>query len=187
MAAGYDRGAGLERRFLGDSRGLLCGLARGRTLEIAVGTGRNLDRYPDGVEVTGLDLSPGMLARAARAAAGAGRRVDLREGDARRLPFPDASFDSVVCTLALCEIPDQATAVDEMYRVLRPGGALLLLDHVEYARMPLRLFERRRAARRGRPPRRRPVEVAVERGFAVERHDRLVLGFFDRVVARRPA
>ncbi|WP_208113090.1 class I SAM-dependent methyltransferase [Actinorugispora endophytica] len=186
MSAGYDRGAGAERWIIGDTRARLCGQARGRTLEVAVGTGRNLAFYPDDVELTAVDLSPGMLSKARAEAARLGRRVGLGEGDAQNLPFPDGSFDTVVCTLALCSIPDQAAGLAEMYRVLRPGGGLLIVDHIEYTRAPVRWIERRRGRRRAAGPRRRPMDVAVEQGFVVDRHDRLALGFFDRVAAHRP-
>ncbi|UOE19821.1 class I SAM-dependent methyltransferase [Thermobifida halotolerans] len=186
-AAGYDRGAALERRILGDVREQVCGQARGRVLEVAVGTGRNLAHYSDKVdEVVGIDLSPGMLAQARIAADRVDFPVELREEDARTLPFPDESFDTVVCTLALCEIPDQAATLAEMRRVLRPGGRLLLLDHIEYTRVPFRWIEPMRARRRGTAPRRRPVDIAGEQGFVVDRHERLALGFFDRVAAHRP-
>lgn len=181
MAPGYDRrGGGVERWIIGDTRARLCRQARGQTLEVAVGTGRNLDHYPQDVELTGVELSPRMLARARERAARLGRTAELREGDAQKLPFGDQSFDAVVCTLALCAIPDQRAAVAEMHRVLRPGGLLLLVDHIEYTRVPLRWIEQRKAR-----PRRRPLDIVKERGFAVERHDRLALGFFDRVVASR--
>jgi ubiquinone/menaquinone biosynthesis C-methylase UbiE len=183
MAAGYDRGAGSERLLIGDTRARLCGQAHGRTLEVAVGTGLNLGLYADDVALTALDLSGGMLAVAADRAARLPLRVDLVQGDAEQLPFSGSAFDTVVCTLSLCAIPDQAAAVTEMHRVLRPGGHLLLVDHIEYARVPLRWVEwlrtRRHAARR------RPLDIVVEAGFTIERHDRLALGFVDRVVARR--
>lgn len=185
-AAGYDNGATLERWILGDVRERLCGQARGRVLEVAVGTGRNLAHYPDNVhEVVGVDLSPGMLAQARTAAARIGLPVELRETDARTLPFPDESFDTVVCTLGLCEIPDQAATLAEMRRVLRPSGHLLLLDHVEYTRAPFRWVEPMRARRRGTAPRRRPAAILPEQGFVIDRHERLALGFFDRVAAHR--
>ncbi len=79
--------------------GLLAGA--GEVLEIAVGTGRNLPLYPEDVRLTGVELSPMMLAVARQERL----EADLRVGDAQDLQFPNASFDSVVATLALCTIP----------------------------------------------------------------------------------
>ncbi|RKS05726.1 phosphatidylethanolamine N-methyltransferase /phosphatidyl-N-methylethanolamine N-methyltransferase [Nocardiopsis sp. Huas11] len=182
MAAGYARGAGLDRRLLGRTRAVLCGGARGRVLEVAVGTGNDLPYYPPGTDLTVVDLSPGMLARARTRAQAAGIDAVLVEGDAQDLPFADGEFDSVVCALALCTIPDQRAGLAEMWRVLRPGGRLALVDHVEYTRWPLRGREQRKAR-----PRRRPLDVAVEVGFEIDRHDRLALGLLDLVIAHRPA
>jgi ubiquinone/menaquinone biosynthesis C-methylase UbiE len=182
MARRYDRGERAERVAIGRTRQVLCGRAHGRVLEVAVGTGRNLEHYPPGVEVTGVDLSPDMLARARRRAAKLERAVTLVEGDAQHLEFADARFDTVMCALSLCTIPDQRAALAEMHRVLKPGGTLLLVDHIEYTRGPLRRLERRKPR-----PRRRPAALAEELGFEIEVCDRLALGFVERVVARRPA
>jgi ubiquinone/menaquinone biosynthesis C-methylase UbiE len=72
--------------------------------------------------VTGIDVSEGMLARARQVATAAQLQADLQIGEAQQLPFADGSFDTVVATLALCSIPDDQTAVDEMARVLSPAG-----------------------------------------------------------------
>ncbi|MFE3459811.1 class I SAM-dependent methyltransferase [Nocardiopsis aegyptia] len=181
-AAALDRWGRTERVALRSSRELLCSGARGRTLEVAVGTGRNLRFYPPGVELTGIDLSPEMLARAGRRAEELGRHVTLVEADARSLPFGDGSFDTVLCTLSMCAIPDQGRALAEMYRVLVPGGRLLMVDHIEYTRLPLRWIERRREHPRGLPR-----DLALAAGFAVGHHDRLFFGLVERMVAHRPA
>jgi ubiquinone/menaquinone biosynthesis C-methylase UbiE len=185
MAADYDSGIRIEQYLLRDTRARLCGQARGRTLEVAIGTGRNLGLYPAQVELTGLDLSGGMLRVAAARAAGVEHTVALVQGDAQRLPFDDATFDTIVCTLSLCAVPDQTAVVAEMHRVLVPGGLLLLVDHIEYARVPLRWIER--ISTRRHLPRRRPLDLVVERGFRVDRHERLALGFVDRIAARKTA
>jgi ubiquinone/menaquinone biosynthesis C-methylase UbiE len=133
-ARNYDRQMAFwERRLFGDGRQWVCAQATGDVLEVAIGTGRNLPLYPDGMHLTGVDFSPQMLQLARRRADQLGRQVDLRLGDAQALDLPDASFDTVVCTLSLCAIPDQRQAIAEMRRVLRPVGRLLLLDHVAAA------------------------------------------------------
>ena len=125
----YDTGARIEPAGIRNTRRLLCAGARGRTLEVAVGTGMNLEHYPPQVKLTGVDLSPAMLERARERAEKQGRPVTLVEGDAQELDFPDQSFDTVLCALALCTIPDQARALAEMHRVLVPGGRLLLVHY----------------------------------------------------------
>ena len=131
LAATYDRTAWLDRFLVGDSRDRLCRQARGRTLEVAIGTGLNLSYYPTAVQLTGVDFSAGMLRVAAKRAAAEQVSVELVQADAQRLPFGNALFDTVVCTLALCAVPDQAAVVAEIHRVLQPGGHLLLVDHIE--------------------------------------------------------
>jgi phosphatidylethanolamine/phosphatidyl-N-methylethanolamine N-methyltransferase len=97
-------------------------------LEIGVGTGRNLEYYPDGSRVTAVDLSPPMLDRARSRACS--RRVTLLEMDAQALAFPDDTFDLVLATFVFCSVPDPILGLTEARRVLKPGGKLLLLEHV---------------------------------------------------------
>jgi len=160
----------IERWLTGDGRVWVCSRARGRTLEVAIGTGRNLPLYGEDVELTGVDLSAGMLAVSRRLATEIGREVDLREGAAERLPFPSETFDTVVCTFALCEVPDRSAALAEMRRVLRPGGVLLLLDHAQWRWL-------------WSP---RPAELAVRQGFVPDERKRTRLGSIDRFAAHRP-
>lgn len=124
---------------LDDDRRSLMAEARGRVLELGVGTGANLAFYPPAVtEVVGIDPHPAVLERAARTArelerGGAPYRVRIHRSDAERLPYEDASFDTVVAFLTLCTIPDFAAAAREAHRVLRPDGRLLVLEHVKGA------------------------------------------------------
>lgn len=127
QAPRYDRQIRLSERLLfAGGREWVCSRAQGRVLEIAVGTGRNLPYYRDGVELVGVDLSAAMLAIAHRHAADTHPGADLRLGSAESLDFPDASFDSVVCTLGLCTIPDErarlrdeGVVIDELERSKR--------------------------------------------------------------------
>ena len=187
MAPGYDKQiAFFERVQFGGGREWVCSRATGRVLEVAVGTGRNLEFYPPDATITGVELSPAMLAIARRRAADLGRAVDLREGDAQALPFDDASFDTVVCTLSLCTIPDHRAAIAEMSRVLRPGGRLLLLDHIGSRWWPvwavLRLVELF-TARNGEYLTRRPLPMLAAAGFTVTESEQLKLGTVERVAA----
>lgn len=160
-------------------------------LEIAIGTGRNLPFYPSGRHLTGIDLSRSTLALASQRAQAVGAAVRLCEADAQELPFADASFDTVVCTLALCSVPDDARAVAEVRRVLRPGGRFLLLEHVRSPILPVRVLERIVEAITFRRDRdhliREPLLHLRAEAFQIERLERSKLGIVERVVAVRPA
>ena len=131
LADRYDRSAEFCERLirLDEGRRWLGSRASGHTLEIGVGTGLNLVHYRPEVRLTGMDLSPRMLALARRRAEELGHAVDLVVGDAQAMAFPDGSFDTVVFSLCLCSIPDDRRAVGEGVRVLKPGGRMLLLEH----------------------------------------------------------
>lgn len=103
---------------------------RGQVLEIGVGTGANLPYYPDDCHVTGIDFSPGMLARARKKAEKAGLSVDLLEMDAQNMQFPDDSFDTVVATCVFCSVPDPVKGLKEARRVCKKDGLIILLEHV---------------------------------------------------------
>jgi ubiquinone/menaquinone biosynthesis C-methylase UbiE len=191
QAGSYDRRlAFAERRFFADTRPWLCGQAAGDTLEVAIGTGLNLAHYPARVRLTGVDRSAHMLALARRRADDLGRVIDLREADAHALPFPDGRFDTVLCTFALCGISGERAALGEMARVLRPGGLLLLADHVASSAWPVRVLQWLADAATvplyGEHYRRRPLPLTLAMGFTVERHDRFRLGIIERFAARKP-
>ncbi len=131
-----------------------------------------------------------MLAAARRRAREERLEADLRVGDAQDLQFPNASFDGVIATLALCTIPDDRRAVTEAARVLRPGGRLLLLEHVRSSLLPVRvlqgilnplfvLLEKDHLLRE-------PLRHVEGSGLLVEHLERSKLGIVERLVARRP-
>lgn len=99
-------------------------------LEVGVGTGKNFSCYPPGITVTGVDLSPRMLERAARRARDDGASVNLAEMDVQQLAFPDNTFDTIFATFVFCSVPDPVRGLAEVRRVCRAGGRLILLEHV---------------------------------------------------------
>lgn len=118
--------------------------ATGRVLELGFGTGLNLPHYPPGVKrLVAVDPNPGMAALARERMASAGIEVEHHQTTAEQLPFDAASFDSVVCTLTLCSIPDVAASLAEVYRVLRPGGQFLFCEHGLHADPGMRKWQNR--------------------------------------------
>ena len=106
-------------------------LACGRVLEIGAGGGLNFPFYRREAisDLHGLDPSPELSARTVRAASALGLPLRMHEGVAEALPFDDVAFDAVVCTFTLCSVRSPAAALDEVRRVLRPGGRLLFAEH----------------------------------------------------------
>jgi ubiquinone/menaquinone biosynthesis C-methylase UbiE len=176
-------------RFFPTSRAWVCGRAEGRTLEVGIGTGLNLPHYPSGLDVVGLDPDGRMLDGARRRAADLGHPVTLVEGDAMVLPFPDAAFDSVVCTFVLCGVPDDRAALGEMVRVLKPSGSLLLADHVVAASWPVRWLERLvelvTVPTHGEHFTRRPLLHARAMELEIVETERLTYGAIEHVHATR--
>jgi ubiquinone/menaquinone biosynthesis C-methylase UbiE len=132
FSAFYDRGfKATEEAGLREMRRKLLAQAQGSVLELGAGTGLNLELYPEGVkDLTLTEPDPHMIKQLREKLAGSKRKAELVETPAERLPFPDDSFDTAVVTLVLCTVPDPATSLAEIKRVLKPGGRLLYLEHV---------------------------------------------------------
>jgi ubiquinone/menaquinone biosynthesis C-methylase UbiE len=128
----YDRmTAAVENAGLRAHRERLLGGARGRVLEIGAGTGHNLPFYPERVEaITVTEPEAPMARRLAQKIREQPRAIELVQAPAEQLPLGDAQFDTVVSTLVLCTVVDQARALRELRRVLKPGGRLLFIEHV---------------------------------------------------------
>ena len=143
-AATYDRSLGIvERVMLGHLRQAYGALLRGETLEVGVVSGLNLPFFsPDVTRAVGVDLSEEMLRHARERASQLKIPFTLMQADAEALPFPDASFDTEAISLALCTIPDPAQALLELGRVCRPGGRIVILEHVRSTARPLAALQR---------------------------------------------
>jgi ubiquinone/menaquinone biosynthesis C-methylase UbiE len=176
FAALYDPSLWLgERRGVRTQRQDLLGAARGRTLEIGGGTGLNLAHYPDDLEhLVITEPDPSMRARLGERVRRSGRRAELVDAPAERLPFPDGSIDTVVSTFVLCTVDDPYHSLREIARVLRPDGQLLFLEHVRAASPRLASWQDRfadpwRRFARGCRCNRPTTELLAASGFTFER------------------
>lgn len=167
--SGYGAGYGFERLLIRDSREWVCRQATGRTLELGSGSGLNLRWYPGDADLVAVDLDRDCLEVSAERADEAARPIRVAVADSQRLPFGDEVFDTVVCTLSICAVDDRTAALTEAYRVIRPGGSLLLLDHLEPR------------WRHGRP-----ATLGVRVGFTAVDRQRLWAGYFERVRLQKP-
>lgn len=192
-AATYDRSVQLaERVMLGGLRRAFGAELRGETLEVAIGSGLNLPYYSPAVtRAVGVDLSRAMLAQARRRADALDRPLALVQADAERLPFPDAAFDTVAVSLALCTVPDPSAALRELTRVCRPDGRVVLLEHVRSPVGPVFVVQRLLTPLQERfigcHLTRETVDAARRLGLTIESERRRLFDVFRLVVARPPA
>jgi len=162
----------------------------GRILDAGVGTGRNIPYYPEGAETVGIDISPAMLARAARRRAAAGAKVDLRQMDVTKLAFEDGSFDAAVATFLFCVLPEdiQEPALLELARVVKKGGPIRLMEYVRpqgrVRRAIAKLWEPWMEWAYGAGFDRRTEEHARQAGFDVT-ESRFVVGDLIKVLSIR--
>jgi ubiquinone/menaquinone biosynthesis C-methylase UbiE len=168
----------------------LCGQAQGETLEVGIGRGRTLPFYPRGLPLTAIDLSDVALQQTRRRADELGIHATLRQGDAAALPYPDDHFESVVFCFVLCTIPDDRRAIAEAVRVLRPGGRLLLLEHVRSPNPILRALEHVLEPFTVRFQAdhllREPLDHVVAEGLEITTLQRSWFGVVERLAAYKP-
>ena len=192
LARVYDQmESGAEQRVVRKWRSLLWSRVHGEhILEIGVGTGKNIAYYPASVGITAIDLSTRMLEHAKNRAIESGAHVRLMTADAQALPFPEASFDVVVATFVFCSVPDPVLGLSEARRVLKPGGQLLLLEHMLTSNRLLRPLMRAAnplVVRLMGANINRETVVNVERAdFTVRKVDDLMSDIVKLIEARRP-
>jgi SAM-dependent methyltransferase len=175
-AGGYEFLGARAQKIEGPYRERIAGQARGEVLEIGAGTGFNFPHYREAARVVAIEPDPSMRSFAQRRAVPAAVPIAVTAGDAHRLDFPDASFDTVIFSLVLCTIPDPARALAEAGRVLRPRGEIRFYEHVRSKDAALAARQDRwlkpwRAFNRGCHPNRDTVAEIRRAGFAVSRLD----------------
>ena len=162
--------------------------ASGKVLEVAVGTGKNLSYYQSHCQIIAIDLSREMLKRARQRAAKANINVHLSLADAEALPFPDHCFDTVVSSLSTCTFPNPTVALQEIARVCKPAGQILLLEHGRSDRGWLGRWQDRHAEQFVKPLgchwNREPLELSKNVGLKMMRVRRNFFGIFHRIEAK---
>lgn len=164
---------------------------QGRILEVGIGTGRNMPLHPPAADVTGIDLSPRMLARAARRKHKLGAKTNLVLGDVQALELPDNVIDAVVASFVFCSVPDPVLGLREVRRVLRPGARVYLLEHMRaahpYAGRLMDLLNPLVVNSLGFNINRRTLENITRADLVIEQvRDVGLRGIFKIIVARAP-
>ena len=161
--------------------------ASGRVLEVAVGTGKNLRYYRRGCQIIAVDLSREMLNIARKHAGKLSIDVSLLLADAQALPFSDHSFDTVVSSLSSCTFPEPVIALQEMARVCRPQGKVLLLEHGRSDRKWLARWQDRHADQFAKSLgchwNREPLDLVRQAGLKVDNSRRVFFGVFHQIEA----
>ena len=190
IAEGYDKKIWFDQHILGVKRlrRNLLSKATGRILEVACGTGLNIPLFPAGSDITAVDLSPNMLEVGRANGTKHGLNVNFAVMDAEHLEFADGSFDTVVSTLSTCTFPDPVKALQEMKRVCRPNGLILLLEHGHSSLPWLANFQDRNEYQHYRDHagcrwNQDPLDLVKSAGLKVLRSKRNILGMFHSVEA----
>lgn len=162
-----------------------------KILEVGVGTGKSFPYYPKGIEITAIDFSEKMLDRARKRALREKVQVHLQQMDIQNLAFADSTFDTVVASFVFCSVPDAIKGLKEVERVCKPGGKVILLEHVLSANPVLawlmNLINPIVARTMGPNINRRTVGNTIKSGLKVEQVNNLAAGIFKLIEARKQA
>jgi len=190
IADQYEKKIWFDQHILGVARlrKKLLSKATGKILDVACGTGLNIPLFPAGSDITAVDLSPNMLGVGCANATKHGLNVNFAVMDAENLEFADGSFDTVVSTLSTCTFPDPVKALQEMKRVCRPNGLILLLEHGHSSLPWLANFQDRNEYQHyqdhaGCRWTQDPLELVKSAGIKILRSERHILGMFHSVEA----
>lgn len=190
IADRYEKKIWFDQHILGVARlrRKLLSKANGRILEVACGTGQNIPLFAAGSQITAVDLSPKMLEVARENMTKHGLNVNFAVMDAEKLEFPDGSFDTVVSTLSTCTFPNPVKALQEIKRVCRPNGLILLLEHGHSSLPWLASFQDRNEYKHyeehaGCRWNQDPLDLVRSAGINVVKSRRNILGMFHSIEA----
>jgi ubiquinone/menaquinone biosynthesis C-methylase UbiE len=179
---------GEDRRF-GSQRKRLFAQMAGRCLMVAAGTGNDFRHFPAGLTITAIDISPGMVERARRKAAAYAGVLDVRVMDVQALEFPDQTFDTVATAGTFCSVPDPLRGLRELYRCLKPGGRLLMFEHVRSRFGPIAVMQDLMtpiSRQFGPDMNRDTVSNVLRAGFEICREENVYVDVVKTIEARRP-
>lgn len=178
---------GEEYRF-GPAKTALFAKMTGRCLMVAAGTGNDFRYFPSGLTITAVDISPGMLGRARPRATAYKGVLDLRLMDVQALEFPDGTFDTVATACTFCSVPDPVRGLRELYRCLKPGGQLLMFEHVRSRVGPIAILQDLMTPitrRFGPDMNRDTVSNVLRAGFELRRETNVYFDIVKALEARR--
>jgi ubiquinone/menaquinone biosynthesis C-methylase UbiE len=191
-AANFDlmAGYGPEKRWRPAKHEFFARMGEGRILFLAVGTGLDIQFFPEGRSITGIDISPRMLEVAKPRVDAYRGTLETRVMDVHDMPFEDACFDQVFTSCTFCSVPQPVAGLAALRRVLKPGGEIHLFEHTGSRYYPFRLMMNLMTplSRRFGPDMNRPtVENVKAAGFALEKVEHVFLDVVKTIHARRNA
>ncbi len=179
---------GDERRFGAAKQRLFAKMA-GRCLMVAAGTGNDFRHFPPGLTIDAIDISPGMVERARNKASTYEGTLVVQVMDVRQLAFSDATFDTAATAGTFCSVPDPVRGLRELFRCLKPGGQLLMFEHVRSRFGPIALFQDLMTPitrRIGPDMNRDTVGNVLRAGFELCREENVYVDVIKAIEARRP-
>jgi ubiquinone/menaquinone biosynthesis C-methylase UbiE len=189
VARFYDTLNSIVEVFCSRRRKEILSRARGDILEVGVGTGCSFKDYPPGQHIVAVDTSREMLIRAEEKRKNYSGRIELRKEDIQNLSFKDESFDTIFCSWVFCSVTDPVRGLNQLHRILKKDGQLLMLEHVRSKNRVLSyLMDRLNPliARVGIDNMNRDTAQHVRRvGFKIEQERNLVYDVAKAIVASK--
>ena len=179
---------GPEERWAGFKKELFSHMD-GKVLFLAVGTGLDIQTFPPGKDITGIDISPAMLEKAKDRADAYQGNLELLEMDVHDLPYEDNSFDQVYTSCTFCSVPDPVKGLESLKRVLKPGGEIRMFEHTGSKFFPFNIMMNIMtplSKKVGPEMNRQTVENVQLAGFEIMEVENLFLDVVKTITARKP-